>query len=145
MIYTGNYEQCKRGNLISISGDKGRCIGFIGKTIPELAPKKEFWRIWKDNIGKISEEENTMFYIKHYYDEVLSQVDIMELLKGEENPILLCYERGQTFCHRHVLAEYIEIMYRITVQDIKVDSNGRMTINERPPYIRKMLLRAMFK
>lgn len=23
-IFTGNYEECKRGNLISISGDRGK-------------------------------------------------------------------------------------------------------------------------
>ena len=39
-IFTGNYEECKAGNLISISGDRGRKIGFIGKAMPKLAPKK---------------------------------------------------------------------------------------------------------
>ncbi len=143
MIYTSNYDECYVGNLISISGDKGRSVGFVGKAITELAPKKGFWREWKDNIGKIPEEENTRFYIKHYYDEVLSKVDIMDLLKDEVDPILLCYERGQDFCHRHVLAEYIEIVYGIRVDDVKIDFNGNVTINKRPPYIRHMLLEVM--
>ncbi len=143
MIYTSNYDECYVGNLISISGDKGRSVGFVGKAITELAPKKGFWREWKDNIGKIPEEENTRFYIKHYYDEVLSKVDIMDLLKDEVDPILLCYEKGQDFCHRHVLAEYIEIVYGIRVDDVKIDFNGNVTINQRPPYIRQMLLEVM--
>ena len=41
-IFTGNYEECKLGNLISISGDRGRKVGFVGKAIPSLAPKREF-------------------------------------------------------------------------------------------------------
>ena len=143
MIYTGNYEECYVGNLISISGDKGRSVGFIGKTITELAPKRGFWNVWKENIGKIPEEENTRFYIEHYYDEVLSQVDVMELLKDEVSPVLLCYEKGQDFCHRHVLAEYIQIVYGEIVNDVKIDHNGVITINERPAYIRKMLLEVM--
>ena len=76
MIYTSNYEECYVGNLISISGDKGRSVGFVGKAITALAPKIGFWTEWPDNIGKIPEEENTRFYIKHYYDEVLSKVGI---------------------------------------------------------------------
>ncbi len=148
MIYTGNYEECLVGNLISISGDKGRSNDRWRsmenrKSISELAPKRSFWDIWKNNIGKIPEEENTRFYIEHYYDEVLSRVDVMELLKDEENPILLCYEKGQDFCHRHVLAEYIEIKYGIHIDDVKIDFNGNVTVNERPAYIGQMLLEVM--
>ena len=53
-IFTGNYDECKVGNLISISGDRGRSVGFVGKAIPQLAPKRSFWNIWHENIGKIS-------------------------------------------------------------------------------------------
>lgn len=45
-IFTGNYEECKIGNLISISGDRGKSVGFTGKSIPQLAPKRKFWEIW---------------------------------------------------------------------------------------------------
>lgn len=41
-IFTGNYEECKIGNLISISGDRGKSVGFTGKSIPQLAPKRKF-------------------------------------------------------------------------------------------------------
>jgi len=44
IICTGNYCECKTGNLISISGDCGRSAGFSGKAIPELAPKRGFWQ-----------------------------------------------------------------------------------------------------
>ena len=138
-IFTGNYEECKIGNLISISGDRGRSIGFEGKAIPKLAPKKDFWDIWHNNIGKVSEEENTKYYIEQYYKQVLSKVDIEELLKDEKDPILLCYEKGQDFCHRHVLAEYIEMIYKVKVRDIKIDEKLNIVENERPEYIRKIL------
>ncbi len=51
-IFTGNYEECKAGNLISISGDRGKKVGFVGKALPELAPKKDFWMTFFNNIGK---------------------------------------------------------------------------------------------
>ena len=144
-IFTGNYEECKAGNLISISGDRGRKVGYTGKAITKLAPKRAFWDIWYNNIGKIPEEENIKYYIEEYYMQVLSKVDIEELLKDEKDPILLCYEKGQDFCHRHVLAEYIEIKYGIKVRDIKIDENLNIEENKRPEYIRSMLEEVMSK
>ena len=138
-VFTGNYEECKVGNLISISGDRGKSVGFKGKAIPELAPKRAFWNIWHDNIGKIPEEENNRYYIEQYYNQVLSKVDIEELLKDEKDPILLCFEKGQDFCHRHVLAEYIEMTYGIKVRDIKIDENLNIEENKRPEYIKRIL------
>ncbi len=138
-IFTGNYEECKVGNLISISGDKGKSAGFNGKVISELAPKKEFWKIWRSNIGIIPESENTRYYIENYYKQVLSQVDIEELLKDEKDPILLCYEKGQQFCHRHVVAEFINIRYGLDVEDLIIDENLNIKINKRPESVRKIL------
>ena len=142
-IFTGNYEECKIGNLISISGDRGRKVGFDGKAIPKLAPKREFWKIWYDNVGKISEEENTRYYIEEYYKQVLLKVNIEELLKDEKDPILLCYEKGKDFCHRHVLAEFIELTYGIKVRDIKIDEKLDIEENNRPDYIKNILLDVM--
>lgn len=144
-IFTGNYEECQAGNLISISGDRGKKVGYTGKAITKLAPKRAFWDIWYNNIGKIPEEENIRYYIEEYYKQVLSKVDIEDLLKDEKDPILLCYEKGQDFCHRHVLAEYIEMKYGIKVRDIKIDENLNIEENKRPEYIRSMLEEVMSK
>lgn len=144
-IFTGNYEECKVGNLISISGDRGRSVGFKGKAIPQLAPKRAFWNVWHDNIGKIPEEQNTKYYIEQYYKQVLSKVNIEELLRDEKDPILLCFEKGQNFCHRHVLAEYIELKYRIKVPDIIIDEELNIEENPKPEYIKKILLEVIEK
>ena len=98
-----------------------------------------FWNIWHSNIGKIPEIENTRYYIEQYYIQVLSQIDIEDLLKDENDPILLCYEKGQEFCHRHVLAEYIELIYGTRVRDIKIDEQLNVEENIRPRFIRKIL------
>ena len=115
-------------------------LDLSGKAIPKLAPKRVFWDIWHDNIGKLTEEENNKYYIEQYYKQVLSKVDIEELLKDEKDPILLCFEKGKDFCHRHVLAEYIEYKYGIVVRDIKIDENLNIEENIRPEYIKDMLL-----
>ena len=134
LIRTGNYMDFKQeilsgkyldtengiGNLISISGDRGKSFeyGFEGKVLSQLAPIRKFWEVWHNNIDKIDETENTKYYIREYYHQRLSKLDIMKLLKDETFPILLCYEEGQNFCHRHVLAEYLNIRYGIVVNDI---------------------------
>ena len=51
----------------------------------------------------------------------------------------MCYERGQDFCHRHVLAEFINIRYGIDVEDLIIDENLNISINKRPENVRKIL------
>ena len=138
-IFTGSYEKCKSGNLISISFDKGESAGFNGKTMIELAPFRDFFHTWRDNIGRIPEEENNRFYIEQYLSKVLEKVDIIELLKKEKDPILLCYEDSSDFCHRHVLAEYLNIKYGIFVPEIEINEKSEITIKERPKSIRSIL------
>ena len=65
MICTASYNNVinSKYHLVAISGNRGRDANFIGDVYPKLAPKKEFWKIWHENIGKISEMENNQYYI----------------------------------------------------------------------------------
>ena len=105
----------------------------------ELAPKESFFRTWRNNTGVISEEENTRYYIREYYRQVLSKIDIEKLLEDEKDPILLCYEESSDFCHRHIVAEYINMKYGIEVPEIEIDENMQIKENNRPSNIRKIL------
>ncbi len=104
MIYTGNYNNCKDGNIISISGDKGKSIGYNGRSFSLLAPKLSFWKEWHNNIGKISKQENDDFYILEYYKKVLANLDAREIYNQLNESVLLCYEEPLEFCHRHIVA-----------------------------------------
>lgn len=143
-IYTGNYNSCKFGNLISISGDRGKSVGFEGKALPCLAPRREFWEIWHDNIGKISEEENMRYYIKQYYEQVLVNVNFEEVLFHEKEPILLCYEDSNAFCHRHIVAEYLELKYGILVPEIIMTPDLQIRKKVRPENIKIILKEIIF-
>lgn len=129
---TDLYSKC------SISGDKGKMVGYDGNCYPKLAPKKEFWKKWHDNIGKISEEENNKYYIEEYYKEVLSKLDPMEVYDELEFTTLLCYEEPTEFCHRHIVAEWINLLLEIDVLEIKLTEKGAKFIR-RPDYIREQL------
>ena len=140
MIYTGSYKNCLKGNTISISGDRGKRAGYQGLCFPPLAPKTSFWKIWHENKGKIPEEENNYFYIKNYYNLVLNQLDPKEIVKlFNKDVVFLCYENNDEFCHRHIVAYWLEKELGIKVSEIKIDEYGDFTILDRPSWIKDML------
>ena len=136
-IFTGSYENCKLGDLVSISGDKGRSVGFEGNAYTKLAPRKEFWKTWHDNIGKISEEENNKYYMEEYYKQVLSKLDAKnvyeELSKFGKNVVLLCFEENDKFCHRHLVATWLQRELEINVPEISIDKEANIEVLERNP------------
>ena len=69
MISTSSYKNWNSQlyRTCSISGDRGMMAKYKGQYYSRLAPKYAFWKVWKDNIGKIPERENNLFYIKAYY------------------------------------------------------------------------------
>lgn len=76
---------------------------------PALAPKIAFFTAWKqgrlDNAG----------FIREYERQVLAKLDpekvreeILALYPGvpEKDVTLICYERPNEFCHRHIVSEW---------------------------------------
>ena len=141
MISTSSYKNWKsdKYRVVSISGDRGMGANYKGNCYPKLAPKLGFWRTWHDNIGKITEEENMRYYIKQYYEQVLLNVNFEEILFHEKEPILLCYEESDKFCHRHIVAEYLEIKYGIFVPEVSITTTLEVCNKERPKEIRIIL------
>lgn len=140
-ICTSNYNNCKTENGISISGDRGNKVNFKGSCLPILAPKKEFYEIWHNNIGKISNEENNRYYITEYYNQVLSKLDpkqIYDMIPKEG--ILLCYENNNEFCHRHLVAFWLELFLGIRTFEV-YENPKRETrrVVERPEYLKSVL------
>lgn len=140
MIYTSCYKKCLKGNMISISGDRGRSAEYEGECFPILAPKLSFWKEWHNNIGKVEEKENNYYYIKNYYEEVLKNLDPNEIANILKEKILLCYEDNTEFCHRHIVAYWLEIELGTVVFEVETDLNGTMTVLDRPEWIKEMLL-----
>lgn len=134
-IFTGSYNKCKNGNLISISGDKGKSVGFNGNSYIKLAPKRDFWNIWHANIGKISDDENNRYYMQEYYNQVLSKLDdrkvLEELATFGDNIVLLCFEKEYEFCHRHLVAIWLEKNLQIKVPEVSIDETGKFHLLER--------------
>lgn len=146
MISTCSHKNYKSDlyNTFAISGNRGKDVGYNGKCFQKLAPKLSFWKIWHDNIGVVSEEENNKYYIEEYYNQILSNLNPEEIYKELYNSILLCYEDNTEFCHRHIVAAWLEILLDIEVPEIKVEGYHIENI-ERPEYIKEYLEEIMKK
>lgn len=144
ILGTGNYENIKSGNTVSITGDGGNHWNYYGPSYKKLAPRlvtytpyaekyKELLRL-KQDISKIKEylkfrKQLEDEYIVSYYETRLKNLDVYELLenlknKYGENIIFLCHEPIDEFCHRRLLADYIEIQTGIYIPELSVDQEG---------------------
>jgi hypothetical protein len=144
MIYTSSYKNWNGGTYYcrSISGDRGKDANYEGECYPDLAPKKEFWRKWKNNRGIIPEEENNMYYIEEYYKQVLKELDVSKVFRELNNKTLLCYEDNMEFCHRHIVAAWFELLLNEDVQEVKSYYEGtqfKVEYLDKPKYIKEYL------
>lgn len=121
MIYTsyfGNIKKIKAKMpqlvLVSIAGKTPDW--FDGKKLPELAPKYDWWKEWKDkycDANGISTEKGYTFYTQMYYETVLSETDPesiatkLKTIADGKDVCLLCYETPENFCHRQLVAEWL--------------------------------------
>lgn len=144
IVGTGNYDNVKSGNTVSITGDGGNAWGYYGPAYKKLAPRlftytpysekyKELLELKQDVLNlkeyldfrkKIEDE-----YIESYYESRLKQLDVMDLLSTlyetfGKNIILLCHEPIDEFCHRRLVADYIELKTGIYIPEIKIDTDG---------------------
>ena len=105
-IYTSYFSSPKVKNIL-LSGDAHRLISIARyrphwfRPIDEylhLAPSDKLLKDYKQK--GISKEEYTERYTKQILDTIDKQGD----LAIEDGSILLCYEKTEDFCHRHILA-----------------------------------------
>lgn len=112
-MYTGYFAKLKtyeKEGLIPISICGKAPDWYNGFQYKKLAPKYNFFIEWKSGSHKGDNE----YYIEHFNDEVLDTLnknDVIEDLKKFSNDIdkivLLCYEKPNDFCHRHLVANWL--------------------------------------
>ena len=114
MIYTSYFaklKELKNHNIIPISICGKAPDWYKGLQYKKLAPKYGFFMEWKKN-------HDNDYYIEHFQKEVLDGLDATEVIldfsrmaygfnAGENDIALICYEKPSDFCHRHLLAEWL--------------------------------------
>lgn len=106
-IFTSYFARIRRlpNNIVPISIAIKTPAWFSGARYPALAPKGDFFSVWKNNHDN---EE----YLLHYEREVLAQLDMqtvisdLQSIAGKKDIALMCYEKPSDFCHRHRVARW---------------------------------------
>jgi uncharacterized protein (DUF488 family) len=86
-----------------------------GKPYLALAPSKELLTWWnKSDKG----EEAQAKFTKRYTKETLSQLDPRQVYADlGEDAVLLCFEKPGVFCHRRIVAKWLEDNLGISVPE----------------------------
>lgn len=123
MLYTSYFAQLKNlpPNVVPVSICGKAPDWYRGLQYKKLAPRYGFFSEWKRN-------HDNDFYIRHFNAEVLERLDptrvvseLWNLLPEEiriqmrvpffDNPdwhvALVCYEKPEAFCHRHLVADWL--------------------------------------
>ena len=91
------------------------------RRILEFSPKKDWFFEWKN--GKFGNDE----YIKLYKETVLNKLNSEQILKElKENSVLLCYEKPNDFCHRHLIAEWLREELNIECSEVDLERDERL-------------------
>lgn len=107
---TSYFAKYKGENAVSIAGKAPDW--YKGREYKKLAPKYWFFKAYKD--GDITEEEYTLCY----YKEILGFLNPETVYKElGENAVLLCWEKSG-FCHRHIVARWLEKELGIEIKEL---------------------------
>lgn len=86
-----------------------------------ISPKDILPRYKRGEINKEQYTEEYLEFLKQLEKEC--NLDIYEwylTIEKKENKevVLLCYEKGEDFCHRHILSKYLENKHNIKIDEL---------------------------
>ena len=111
MIYTSYFGKLKSlpENIIPISICGKAPDWYDGLQYKKLAPKYDFFMKWK-------ESHDNDYYIKCFNEQVLNKLNILTVIRDlldlvedvvDKKICLICYEKPGDFCHRHLVADWL--------------------------------------
>lgn len=114
MIYTSYFAQLKNlpSDIIPISICGKAPDWYTGLQYKKLAPKYDFFQEWKKS-------HDNDYYIKCYKEQVLNKLNILTVMRNlidllpsdgsvaRHTIALICYEKPNEFCHRHLVANWL--------------------------------------
>jgi len=106
---TSNFFVYKGGSGISIARSTPR--GWTGATYWKLAPP---WKL----IADYKQDGDKAKYTEGYYKLVLDKLDPNEVYAELKDKVLLCWESPGDFCHRRLVAEWLEKNLSIEVPEL---------------------------
>lgn len=117
-IYTSYFAKLKKipEDIVRISICGKAPDWYDGIQYKKVAPKYGFFQEWKKN-------QDNDFYIEHFNAEVLDNLvaknvyeDLSNLSDGKDC-VLICYEKSEDFCHRHLVAGWLNQKLGINIEE----------------------------
>ena len=107
MIYTSYFSSKKYNKEDGISIARYNKF-WDGETYPLLYPSVNLLAWWK-SLPKEEQlkDENINQYCQAYYEEILIRLNPHMVVAKLEGKVLLCYEKSEDFCHRHLVAAWL--------------------------------------
>lgn len=106
--YFANLRNIPR-NMVPIAICRGLPAWYSGLAYEKLAPTYDILMEYKlGEAGGLAEDQ----YINRYRFEILSELDVDEVyetlldMAGGKPFCLVCYEKSDDFCHRHIVADW---------------------------------------
>lgn len=110
MLYTSYFANIKKlpNNIIPISISLKSPKWYKGFEYKKLAPSYNILVNYKTDYDEVK-------YIERFNDEILSKLDASQVISelnrfaggSDKNIVLLCYETPLEFCHRHLVAKWL--------------------------------------
>jgi hypothetical protein len=95
---------------------------YKGKANYDLAPSWELLAAYK--AGQVDERGYTEWFLRLLKERGLTPQAVVDAL--EDGAIMLCYESSEKFCHRHIVAHWIEKGTGVKVEEIPATpKNGK--------------------
>lgn len=126
-LYTSWYRKSAR-NPMAVAISAYPPDTYVGKRCPILAPTITLVRAYRN--GQIGEEEYTEQYLKLLDSRNLIPEKVVDML--DDGSVLLCYEDpSEGFCHRFILAHWIERGTGLAVPELVTAAPKKPTIEVR--------------
>lgn len=87
--------------------------GFTGRQYKRLAPRWDLLSGYKN--GTINNEQYEQIYKQTVLDKLNPQTVYSDL---GEDAVLLCWEKPEKFCHRHLVAEWLNEKLGLKIKEI---------------------------
>lgn len=119
-IYTTNYTKASRLSekyYLKVSISYYRPRDFKGMQIQSFAPTKELLEDYKNGLSAEQYEIRYREQINKLTD-IYSFFQIMAKQAKGRTILLLCYEKKNAFCHRHILSDIIYERYGYRIKEL---------------------------
>jgi hypothetical protein len=119
-LYTSYYAK-SGGNPNAISISAKAPPFFKGERYGKLAPTWDLLNAYKS--GQVDERGYTEWYMRLLAERKLTPQQVVDELK--DGTIMLCYEKSSDFCHRHIVAAWLQSGADVVVEELQFESKTK--------------------